>query len=199
MRTLVTLIKEQQVERDNLWIVGVAANALHQAEDTSHCRMCGMSEPPVADVVIGEGSGSDQEASEPKPSVFDNMSPEERYAAFQKYMENCIDCHACRNACPLCYCETCFVDQSMPEWVSSGADPADKTMFHLGRLMHIAGRCGECGACAEACPMDIPLDEMARYVAEFVKENFDTEGGMNAEEPDALGAFSPNDDDSIFL
>ena len=41
----------------------------------------------------------------------------EKWGFFSRMIEGCIRCYACRNACPLCYCPTCFVDESRPQWV----------------------------------------------------------------------------------
>ena len=32
--------------------------------------------------------------------------------------------------------------------------------WHLVRAMHLAGRCINCGYCAEACPVGIPLNRL---------------------------------------
>ena len=48
------------------------------------------------------------------------LSPPEKAAYFEKLLEPCIRCYACRNACPLCYCPTCFTDESRPQWVGKG-------------------------------------------------------------------------------
>ncbi|MCK7507395.1 MAG: 4Fe-4S binding protein [Desulfobacterales bacterium] len=53
---------------------------------------------------------------------FEAKPIEERWAYFTKEMEKCMRCNACRQACPSCYCPTCFVEQSQPQWVGIGED-----------------------------------------------------------------------------
>jgi formate dehydrogenase (coenzyme F420) beta subunit len=82
---------------------------------------------------------------------------EERWAFYEDLLAPCIRCYACRNACPLCYCPTCFVDESKPQWVGKGQDPMDMRTFHFLRAYHCAGRCTDCGACERACPVGINM------------------------------------------
>ena len=64
---------------------------------------------------------------------------EERWEYFEKLISTCIRCYACRNACPLCFCPTCFVDESRPQWVGKTIDPTDTRTFHFLRAYHVAG------------------------------------------------------------
>ena len=43
--------------------------------------------------------------------------------------------------------------------------PADTLFFHLGRMSHISASCVSCGLCEDACPVDIPVEELARALA----------------------------------
>jgi len=47
----------------------------------------------------------------------EDMTAQEKWEYFEDLLSTCIRCYACRNACPLCYCPTCFVDESQPQWV----------------------------------------------------------------------------------
>ena len=69
----------------------------------------------------------------------ESKSAEERWAYFQNILSPCIRCYACRNACPHCYCQECFVDTSGPQWVGKSIDPNDVFTFHLFRAFHMAG------------------------------------------------------------
>ena len=57
----------------------------------------------------------------------------------------------------------------------------EKYFFHTFRAMHLAGRCVECNACEEACPMDIPLSLLNRKLTKEVEELFGHRGGMTTE------------------
>ena len=61
------------------------------------------------------------------------------------------------------------------------------------RAMHMAGRCVECGACEEACPVDIPLMLINRKVGLIVRERFDDVPGTDPDKPLPLAAFAPED------
>ena len=42
----------------------------------------------------------------------ETMSPEEKFAFFQKELSKCIRCNACRNVCPACSCRKCVFDST---------------------------------------------------------------------------------------
>ncbi len=124
------------------------------------------------------------------------MTAEEKWSHFDKVIETCIRCYACRNACPLCYCPTCFVDESRPQWVGKSQNPADVRTFHLLRAYHCAGRCTECGACERACPMGINVRLFTRKLVKDGQELFGWEAGMSLDERPLLDCFrlgDPND------
>ncbi|MCX7012479.1 MAG: 4Fe-4S dicluster domain-containing protein [Candidatus Sumerlaeota bacterium] len=195
-RTLVTLLHENQVKRENLFIVGVNCPGVKtgvgaEAAMQPQCLACEIRKPPIADVTLG---GPVETAIAPQAKLAGELWDE-----FKGEMQRCIRCFACRNACPLCYCTTCFAEQTMPELVYPGNDAAESAFFQLGRIMHIAGRCGECGGCERACPMDIPLQKIIRKAAAFLEETYGEKAGLSVETPGALGTFSPTDNNSIFL
>ena len=68
-------------------------------------------------------------------------------------------------------------------------------MFHMGRAMHLAGRCIGCGECERACPMELPIMELNREMTRRVEELFDYEAGMDPEAVPVLGQFEPDDID----
>jgi len=162
---------------------------MYQAEKES-CRTCENRMPVMADVTIGEAPA----AAAPKKAE-DVGTFEERRAFWAEQFERCIRCYACRQVCPQCYCAVCFVDRNDVRWTNKKPTPSENWMFHIGRALHLAGRCAECGECERACPMDIPLMKLNREVAEHVEELFEFEAGMDPESAPVFGAFETDDPD----
>ncbi|MDP3880455.1 MAG: 4Fe-4S dicluster domain-containing protein, partial [Dehalococcoidales bacterium] len=106
---------------------------------------------------------------------------------------------ACRNACPLCYCQQCFVDRSRPQWVGKTTSASDTAIFHIMRAFDLAGRCVECGACERACPMGVDIRKLNTKLVGDVKNLFSYQAGMSLEELAPLATFRPDDPDKFML
>ncbi len=227
-RTVIVLLKEGQVKRENLYLIGAPCHGMVSVSkleerfgvlsppdfvweaDTftwrgerfairdfleDSCERCAYPNPPWYDALLGEEL--------PKPPVLPGgrdylgrikaLPLEKRWEFFAQEMEKCIRCYACRNSCPLCYCTECFVDQTRPSWLSQAATRNENLFFHLGRSLHMAGRCTECGACERACPLGIPIGLLPLYVEELIREHFAFEAGMNLDTPAPLLTYREND------
>lgn len=125
------------------------------------------------------------------------LSPDKKWDFFEDLLSTCIRCYACRNACPLCYCPICFVDESRPQWVGKSQDPTDIRTFHFLRAYHCAGRCTDCGACERACPMGIKVRLLTKKLEKDCLELFDWEAGMTLEKRPPLDTYRPNDPDEF--
>jgi formate dehydrogenase subunit beta len=121
------------------------------------------------------------------------MLPEERWEYFEKLIAPCIRCYACRNSCPACYCPTCFVDESTPQWVGKSCDRTDTRTFHFLRALHLAGRCTDCGSCERACPVGIKVRQFTKELEKEVKELYGYEVGLSLDERPPLDTFRPDD------
>jgi ferredoxin len=170
------------------------------------CVVCRHKNPTVYDVCIGDAGGdedsqaiegvehaSQERGTRPTLEEFESWSADERWAYFAQEFERCIRCYACREACPVCYCTECFVDQSQPDWFGKSDDLSDVMAFHLVRIYHVAGRCLDCGACERACSMHIDLRTLGRKLEKDVRELFEYEPGMDLESEPLLGTYRPND------
>lgn len=228
-RSLVVLAQENQIRREDLYIIGVrcpgmvnrrkleetwehleenevrflgdtlivrgAAHPLSSFLEPS-CRWCRYRSPLVYDVLLGE-----EVSLSPSGDVLselERLSPGERWAFFAREFSRCIRCYACRNACPMCYCKECFAESHMPSFLHPSPTLRDTFVFHLGRAMHLAGRCVTCGACERACPLGIPISTLFLAVAEMVQEHFAFEAGVD------MAALAPfvtyrEDDPSAFI
>lgn len=159
-----------------------------------NCSLCMHRNPVVYDDLAGDPV-QEQTLDNPYPDVdkIEAMDSDAKWQHFQELTKNCIRCYACRNACPLCYCPTCFVDESGPQWVGKTQNKTDVDTFHFLRAFHCAGRCTDCGACVEACPMDINVRDFTRKLNKDSFEMFGWEAGLDITKRPPLDAFSPSD------
>ncbi len=161
-----------------------------------NCALCMHRNPVIYDELIAEEVPEQTEESVDRYEAVrkvEEMSPEEKWAYFDDLFSDCIRCYACRNACPLCYCPTCFVDESKPQWVGKSIDPSDIRIFHFLRAYHCAGRCTDCGACVRSCPMGINVRALTKKLEKDSLEYFGWEAGLTTEQRPPLDTYKPDD------
>ncbi len=163
-----------------------------------NCSICTHRNPVISDELIGEPveeqSNVDRYAD---VRAVEAMSPVERGEFFRELTAPCIRCYACRNACPLCYCPTCFVDESRPQWLGKSTDPTDVATFHFLRAFHVAGRCTDCGACERACPVGIKVRRFTKKLEKDVGELYGSEAGLSLDQKPPLDVYRPGDPDEF--
>jgi ferredoxin len=232
-RSVVALIQERQVRRENLVLVGVACpgmvdrrkaeaalggrEALEAGEDAQGniravladgaevtlrreevladaCLECRSPTPSIHDVLLGAPrEAKEGDAARRRTADFQSLSLDARWEHFQRILSKCIRCNACRQACPMCYCKTCLLDQTRPRWVGAGADISDVAIYHLVRAFHMAGRCTECGACERACPMGIDVRLLARKLCQDVEDLYGYRAGEATDGTPLLSTFTMDD------
>lgn len=163
-----------------------------------NCAICLHRNPVLYDELVGE-LVIEQEGIERNEDVrsVESMDPQARWEYFEELVRPCIRCYACRNACPLCYCPTCFVDESRPQWVGKSLDPTDVRTFHFLRAFHCAGRCTDCGACERACPVGIKVRQFTKKLEKDVRDLYQFEAGMVLEGRPPLDVYRPDDPENF--
>jgi ferredoxin len=196
VRALNVLIHEEQVLREQVFVIGVACPGMLDGEGIQeHCQRCKERVPVFYDALVGEPpQGKVQDDSWTDVAELESMTPEERLAFWTREFERCIRCYACRQACPGCYCFECLAEQVDPPWVSIAHGIPEKAFFHVMRAYHLAGRCVECHACDQACPMHIPLSLLNRKIAKEVETLFGYVAGGDPEIPPPLATFRKDED-----
>jgi ferredoxin len=127
------------------------------------------------------------------------MSVQQRWEFWNKEFEKCIKCYACRAACPMCYCHRCTTDVNQPQWIPVASHALGNLDYHLMRAMHLAGRCVNCGECAKACPMDIPLNLLTYQLIGPIQADFGATAGMKSDAMYALSTFKPDDKENFII
>ena len=164
------------------------------------CLSCTYPDSPVYDEFIGTPRGEVNSKDEfKKVTDFEKLSLDERWKAITDEYSKCIRCYACRNACPSCYCNECFVNQNDPQWIGKSPEITDTIIFHLIRNLHIAGRCVECGACARACPSGIDLLLLNNKITQEIKQRFDYTAGIDIDEKPVMITYCENEKQDFIM
>ena len=117
-----------------------------------------------------------------------NMTPEQRLDYWCHQFDKCIKCYGCRNSCPICHCQDCYLE---PDWIliEPGRVPPEKA-FHLVRLIHVADSCLNCGQYETACPMGIPISKLYHMLQKELSSMFHYEPGFDITAPPPLGTIA---------
>jgi formate dehydrogenase subunit beta len=158
------------------------------------CLGCQRPTPVLYDVLVGEEiEPRDETKLNELMNRIEAMSEEDRAKYFEENFSKCLRCFACVRGCPMCYCTTCFAIQDKPQYLPRITGLDENRMFHLGRAMHLAGRCVGCGACDRACPVNIPLRALNTKLAHETKELFSVVAGLDMDKQPPLTEFLPGD------
>ena len=229
-RSIVSLIQDNKVARENIVIIGIPCPGLIDLNKVEHlvgkdrdelddiardgdkvivtvngkkrdfptrevlfdnCLGCEFPTPQEYDILLGEPTSSvaDKVASREKIETLEGMTSEQRWEFWKNEFNRCIRCYACRNICPACFCERCFVEESEPQWILPVPRWQDNLMFQVIRNIHVAGRCTDCGECERACPVNIPLRSLTKKMYELVDELFHYQAGTDKEAAPLLTAY----------
>ena len=159
------------------------------------CHVCKGKEHKIADEVIGESKETNDADRFTEVEMIEAMSPEEKFAYFQKELSKCIRCNACRNVCPACSCRKCVFDSNKFDSAQkANVDSFEEKMFHIIRAFHVAGRCTDCGECSRVCPQGIPLHLFNRKFIKDINEFYgEFQAGDDISEKGPLTNFTFDD------
>jgi len=162
MRSLIQLASEFQVSDNNLLVLGI----------TPESKLAEFGKLSEVETFIQQYQiGIDTRYKE-KLDKLDKMTPAERWNFWIDELAPCFKCYACRAACPMCYCSRCTVDFNQPQWIPVPSHKLGNLEWHIMRAVHLTGRCIDCDACFNACPLGIPLNLLTKKMIEDVKANF---------------------------
>ena len=193
-------IKAVIEDENNLTVQGDGFEEKLKKKDVlqQNCTVCIHRNPVIHDEIVAELVEEQQDVDRyTDVREIESMSSNAKEHYFEELLSPCIRCYACRNACPLCYCPTCFVDESRPQWVGKSQDPVDVKTFHFLRAYHCAGRCTDCGACERACPVGINMRVLTKKLEKDCLDSFGWEAGMSLDVRPPLDTYKPEDPDDF--
>jgi formate dehydrogenase subunit beta len=168
-RSVVSLIQDNKVARENLVILGIPCTGVIDlskvekltAKDRAeldeitregnkvtiktdgqkkefpvtqllfdHCLACEFPAPKEYDILLGEPSPPlANPVAQERIEKLKQLTPEQRWSYWEKELSRCIRCYACRNVCPACFCQRCFVEETEPQWVFPAPRWQDNLIF----------------------------------------------------------------------
>jgi len=210
-RAVAGLIRETQVRREDVVLIGVRCGGVVRdpagdgrlTVDTvaDKCGSCPTRTPNLADHLVGELPPPPPVSlrRERRLDALLAMPHKQRWDFWQTELSRCIRCHACREACPLCFCARCVADKSQPQWVETSAHPRGQLSWNFIRAIHLAGRCVDCGECERACPSDIPLGLLNALLLRTAGQRYGHALNDDPAIPAPIGAFDKEQDPQDYM
>ena len=157
------------------------------------CYWCKIyDDPSVYDEFIENEFKLDVESRERFEDIedFEKKSLDEIVSYWDQEFDKCIRCYACRNTCPMEICrERCITHLDEPHWQSQKINAKEARFFQLIRVLHLAGRCTECGECERVCPSNIPLTKLMKKSGQIIEKLFDYRTGEKIDKRPPLLTF----------
>lgn len=184
LKSIVQLFNENQLIEENIKVFVLDNDKLKElnTKDDIAQFLSTMTPPP-------------KQTEEDLIKQIDSMSLEERWQFWTNEMSKCFKCYACRAACPMCYCSRCIIEVNRPQWIQPWSATLPNMEWQINRVMHMAGRCSDCGSCGAACPLGLPIHLLTHKMSELVKLNFGDENGNG----NVLSTFKPEDKETFIL
>ena len=202
-RAIVVLANEAQIGRDDLVVIGmVCSGVVEDGKQCSRCETCLGHVPQNVDIVIGDPATAPKDLTREERQQTGKylrlkelaaMPAADRLAYWKKEFSHCVRCYACRQSCPLCYCNQCVADKNRPVRISTSASLSGNFAWNILRAFHLAGRCVSCGACSAACPAGIDLNLLNLTLANAAEEEFNHISGTVPGAMPLIGSFAESD------
>jgi len=186
LRSILQLASEKQITENDIVVLGV----------TPESTLVNFDSFAAIEAYLSTHRIEIEEKYKKTIEMIRSMPVSERFAYWVKELEPCFKCYACRSACPLCYCTRCTVENNQPQWIPVASHLLGNLEWHIMRAMHLVGRCTDCEACYNACPMGIPIHLLTKSMLQDVSENFGTYG-PSLDRENALSSFNPDDKESF--
>jgi len=186
LRTIIQLASENQLTDDSAVILGITPDGALRNFSTLE----------EIETFINQFEIQLEERDKKIIEQINQMTPEERWKFWVDTLTPCFKCYACRAACPMCYCTKCTVEQNQPQWIPVPSHQLGNLEWHFMRAMHMAGRCVDCGACARACPISIPLNLLTKKMMEDMKAQFG-EYRIAIKKGNPMSTFKPEDSETF--
>jgi ferredoxin len=189
MRSIMMLISEQQLSAENVVVLGISADG----------SLLDITDIGVMQGIIEKSDPGNPARYKELLAELNKLTPEERFAFWQKELSKCIKCYACRQACPMCYCTRCTVEVNQPQWIPVQSNTHGNLEWHILRSMHLAGRCISCGECGRACPVGIHCHLLTMHLVDQVHNHFNVYAGTSEKMSSVLSTYEPNDKESFII
>ena len=186
MRSIIQLASEFQVNDKNLLVLGI----------TPESKLIEFGNLAEVETYIHQFQIEIDSRNREILDKLAKMTRAERWKFWIDELSPCFKCYACRAACPMCYCHRCTVDFNQPQWVPVPSHELGNLEWHIMRAIHLTGRCIDCDACYNACPLAIPINLLTKHMLDDAKESF---GGYQPSLKDGhlMSTYKPDDKENF--